>query len=466
MTIASEIQRINNNIANAYTACNRKGATIPQNANSSNLASCINSISGGGGSNTDLRPYVKKAWGWTHRDQGKCYFINHNTDGSFNLMSAKFKKLVQNRATNYSGGFYVYILDGDFYLRDKQNNTYKKYECEINDWISYSSTNEDGFAIRPDGSLYRFSLSRNSNTTVPILVDDTGVWSNLSTYYYSGTYGIRNGALCKAFTNNTYTTIDDTGTWTDVCGLYSGIGGFAIKDGQVYYITPSDNSLTLLTSDVGFTVVSGSSYGLGICNGALYYLSRTQARLLDNTQTWVKIAGEDMALTSEGKLYKASSYSVTQIGTDTTWTDICGQSATGGIGLNNGNVYYNLSSTNNLKQLTFSGDFTQIDGQVSTMSEFYRTCAVVTSENPNSKTLYTVAYPKQGNIMYFDKNLNFNFPVKVDSVDSNFSYIEVMPAIDGEKHKYYRDTNADGNFTLTPSENSRVEELLDILEGN
>ena len=46
MSVASEITRINNNIANAYTACNNKGATLPQTQNSNNLANCINSISG------------------------------------------------------------------------------------------------------------------------------------------------------------------------------------------------------------------------------------------------------------------------------------------------------------------------------------------------------------------------------------------------------------------------------------
>ena len=49
MSIASEIQRIKTNIANAYTQANAKGATLPQVQNSANLASTIQSISGGGG---------------------------------------------------------------------------------------------------------------------------------------------------------------------------------------------------------------------------------------------------------------------------------------------------------------------------------------------------------------------------------------------------------------------------------
>lgn len=44
MTIASEITRINNNIADAYTACNNKGATIPATQNSANLATTIGTI--------------------------------------------------------------------------------------------------------------------------------------------------------------------------------------------------------------------------------------------------------------------------------------------------------------------------------------------------------------------------------------------------------------------------------------
>ena len=44
MTISSEIQRIKNNIAEAYTACEEKGATLPAQQNSDNLPSCISAI--------------------------------------------------------------------------------------------------------------------------------------------------------------------------------------------------------------------------------------------------------------------------------------------------------------------------------------------------------------------------------------------------------------------------------------
>lgn len=44
MSIASEINRIKTNIANAYTSIGAKGGTLPENENSENLAAAINSI--------------------------------------------------------------------------------------------------------------------------------------------------------------------------------------------------------------------------------------------------------------------------------------------------------------------------------------------------------------------------------------------------------------------------------------
>lgn len=69
MSIASQITRINNNIANAYSACSAKGATMPSTQNSANLANCISSISGGsgGGSVTDYlkQPLISMSTGVT-----------------------------------------------------------------------------------------------------------------------------------------------------------------------------------------------------------------------------------------------------------------------------------------------------------------------------------------------------------------------------------------------------------------
>jgi hypothetical protein len=47
MSIASEIERIKTNIANAYAKCEEKGAILPTILNSANLVDCIASITGG-----------------------------------------------------------------------------------------------------------------------------------------------------------------------------------------------------------------------------------------------------------------------------------------------------------------------------------------------------------------------------------------------------------------------------------
>lgn len=49
MSIAEQITRIETNISNAYTKCQEKGAVIPEQKNSENLASTIESITTGGG---------------------------------------------------------------------------------------------------------------------------------------------------------------------------------------------------------------------------------------------------------------------------------------------------------------------------------------------------------------------------------------------------------------------------------
>lgn len=469
MTISNEIDNIKNNITNAYTVCNNKGVSLPQNKNCVNLAPCINNIVVG--SLNDLKSILKQAWGWAGEGLGKAYFVHYKEDSKTHELVGfgNFKTLVKNFSTNYSGGFTSYILDGDFYYRNTSTNNYIKCSCNITDWIAYSSIGLSGLAIRQDGSLYHYTLSSDGTATL-VLIDDTGIWTKLATYYsYIGTYGIRDGQLCLINVNQkTYTVIDDTGIWTDICGLSYGVNGFGIKDGQAYVVKISDGSSVLLGNETGFTAVSGSDSGLGICNGALYYLSGTSKRLnlLDDTQTWIKIAGFDMAITSTGKLYRAFSSSITQIGTDTGWTDICGQSSGSSIGLNNGNVYYNLTTTSNLKQITFEGDITQIDGHISTMAEVDRTCAVMVSNNPTNKYILTCAYPDSDSVIYFDENLTSGFKYPINSVDSNFEYIETTLKINGNYIKYFRNSTLDTNFLQTPEQNTRIENLINKLEGN
>ena len=55
MSVADQINRIKTNIADTYTAAQAKGATMPQTQNSDNLATCIQSITTGGGGGGDTQ---------------------------------------------------------------------------------------------------------------------------------------------------------------------------------------------------------------------------------------------------------------------------------------------------------------------------------------------------------------------------------------------------------------------------
>lgn len=102
MSIVSEIGRIKNNITNAYDKTEEKGATIPDNKNSENLASTINSISGGDSNNFEYlgtNPVLvdKYRRTWTNADAN--YDFSAIGDGS--------SKTVKRSSSAYDDGAYV-----------------------------------------------------------------------------------------------------------------------------------------------------------------------------------------------------------------------------------------------------------------------------------------------------------------------------------------------------------------------
>ena len=54
MSVETQIERIKTNISNAYASAEAKGATMPEVKNSENLASCVDSITTGGGGGTQF----------------------------------------------------------------------------------------------------------------------------------------------------------------------------------------------------------------------------------------------------------------------------------------------------------------------------------------------------------------------------------------------------------------------------
>ena len=86
MSVSSEIERIEGNITAAYTAANAKGATLPATQNSENLATCISSISAGGG--TTVTAYNNSMANVSNGDK---VLINHETTDNHDYVIVDWK---------------------------------------------------------------------------------------------------------------------------------------------------------------------------------------------------------------------------------------------------------------------------------------------------------------------------------------------------------------------------------------
>ena len=73
MSVATQIERIKTNIANAYTSAQAKGATIPQTQNSENLAACVQSIATGSGGSTQFGLTAEQMVGTADTDGNLTY---------------------------------------------------------------------------------------------------------------------------------------------------------------------------------------------------------------------------------------------------------------------------------------------------------------------------------------------------------------------------------------------------------
>lgn len=93
MTIESEITRIKTNISNAYDALEEKGATIPTEKNSENLADTVATITGGGGESNYLGRVI-------------------TDDGVFGYPDLPFSFSLPNTATSISGSALYYMFYG------------------------------------------------------------------------------------------------------------------------------------------------------------------------------------------------------------------------------------------------------------------------------------------------------------------------------------------------------------------
>lgn len=89
MSIANEISRIKINIKNAYVKANKKGAILPDNQNSDNLATTIESITGGGGNDMlqtriNVTPHTQRLF-YQYTGDNVDYISNLDTSNVTNM---------------------------------------------------------------------------------------------------------------------------------------------------------------------------------------------------------------------------------------------------------------------------------------------------------------------------------------------------------------------------------------------
>lgn len=110
MSVETQIERIKANISNAYASAEAKGATIPEVKNSENLASCVDSISGGGGSATFFGLTMPQIAGYLAED-GRIQYEKP-------VKAPDFSGLTEVGTTNGRGG-----LDARFWGFDFEEGT-------------------------------------------------------------------------------------------------------------------------------------------------------------------------------------------------------------------------------------------------------------------------------------------------------------------------------------------------------
>ena len=416
---------------------------------------------------------LNRAYAWTYRQvngAGNVYNIYYN--GTYKSSDAfSTTKVIGAYDTSLSLSNYM-ICDGKLYYMAISGNTITRTQVGTdNNWTCISGSTQYPMTLAiNNGDLYYIG-------EISTTLKDSGGWQKLSgcSPYSSKNLGIKNDSLyIMNYTGNNITLLDSSGIWSDVVGVSISSSNymFGIKDGKLYSVSYT-GIVTEISSDNTWSYICGydtaitsySNFGLGINNGALYLIKGNGVSLANDSEIWIKCCGygseNSYALTSTGKLYKITRNSsstalpvLTQIGTDTTWSDISGVGISS-LGINNGNVYTNLKSPT---QLTTAGGINKVYGgtssSTSTVSGFYWTGSVT----ENVHTVYTVPSPQTGFHTYADENLELVSTITAVNMNNN--------TITDGLYTYTRDSVADKIFTaVSPDSKNQLVSMADILNA-
>ena len=149
MSITSEIERIKTNIANAYTELENKGATIPTDKNSNNLASTITTVTGGGGGGStpdkglvfewDSNGYPTKIKAVGFTDLPEKYLVG-NTQIATSQMDYFYKSLPEIDLSGVSNSLGISSLQGITAGSIKLSNTLKKINNSAFYMVNYDKS--------------------------------------------------------------------------------------------------------------------------------------------------------------------------------------------------------------------------------------------------------------------------------------------------------------------------------------
>jgi len=402
---------------------------------------------------------LNRAYAWTYRNvngAGNAYNIGYYGGSFFTSDAFPATEVIMSEEA-FSRSNYM-ICDGKLYRYYQSNNTFTREQIGTDTTWTYIAgldSNNNTYAIN-NGDLYYINYST-------ITLKDSGGWQKLSLIPNSGwkSLGIKNDNLYMIY-DGTHSLIDSSGVWTHITGSISSSYSylFGIKDGKLYAISFS-GVINEISSETGWTsvktVLSGT-IAYAIKNGNLYIVNNTGVNLVNNTETWKKIS-YNMCITETGKLYTCTTnYSnpvLTQIGTDTTWSDISGYD-TNSIGVNNGNVYCNLTGTQT--QLTTSGGISKVYGMAINNTSYSSAAYWTGSVTEDVHTVYTIPSPQTGYHTYADENLE---PVStITAVNMNNNTIT-----DG-LYTYTRDSAADKVFTaVSPDSSNQLVSMADLLNA-
>ena len=152
-TLKQAISSLKSNISNSYNACKTKGATIPTNKNSSNLAECILSIPTGSGGSTpsvDMNAQPCSHFNVTWAEITDPTDVPQQFTIDFGSIGVTFKSLVIYSATN-DGYFSITRIDST------------KCVISAHPFIKYDSESIYGVTDMGEGT-YRANYSVNGNS--------------------------------------------------------------------------------------------------------------------------------------------------------------------------------------------------------------------------------------------------------------------------------------------------------------